>query len=366
MSMVISFAIIGKQEFYKNSKHIEKKGSYLRKVIFVILMLLSFVCSIIANRTIVKADEWNDSIAYYNKYGNSAVFRPTDKTSGNIYFCSAGNTSKSGTKYRTIGYKMSVKNEWGNTIQTIYFQLGGKYLTLQNQKSLSGKEYMLYSITLKNMKNRFNAQALDKLNSGKCTIVLDACMVVRKNGVNKGGMNDNGPTWGKVYDTYSGISKAAGWSDSALSALHSYYGKTVSGLFHTIEVKKSSGISSVSGGGTYCYGTKVTIEATCSTGYDFKNWNNDGAKASSSYTFYVNSGGTYTAYAKAGSISVTFWRNTSTADQEKTSKSYTYGGKNQAFPSVNWQRAGYHMIGWGNNASDSRAGYPFNCGVAGK
>lgn len=364
MSMVISFAIIGKQEFYKNSKHIEKKGSYLRKVIFVILMLLSFVCSIIANRTIVKADEWNDSIAYYNKYGNSAVFRPTDKTSGNIYFCSAGNTSKSGTKYRTIGYKMSVKNEWGNTIQTIYFQLGGKYLTLQNQKSSSGKEYMLYSITLKNMKNRFNAQALDALNSGKCTIVLDACMVVRKNGVNKGGMNDNGPTWGKVYDTYSGISKAAGWSDSALSALHSYYGKTVSGLFHTIEVKKSSGISSVSGGGTYCYGTKVTIEATCSTGYDFKNWNNDGAKASSSYTFYVNSGGTYTAYAKAGSISVTFWRNTSTADQEKTSKSYTYGGKNQAFPSVNWQRAGYHMIGWGNNASDSRAGYPFNCGVA--
>ena len=364
MSMVISFAIIGKQEFYKKFKSIEKKVSHLRKAIFVTVMLLSFVCSIITNRTIVKADEWNDSITYYNRYGNSAVFRPTDKTSGNIYFCSAGNTSKSGTKYRTIGYKMSVKNEWGNTIQIIYFQLGGKYLTLQNQKSSSGKEYMLYSITLKNMKNRFNTQALDKLNSGKCSIVLDACMVVRKNGVNKGGMNDNGPTWGKVYDTYAGISKAAGWSDSALSALHSYYGKTVSGLFHTIEVKKTTGISSVSGGGTYCYGTKVNIGAACSTGYDFNNWNNDGTKTSASYSFYVNSGGTYTAYAKVCGISVTFWRNTSATDQEKMSKSYTYGGKNQTFPSVDWKRCGYHMIGWGNNASDSAAGYPFTCGVA--
>ena len=65
---------------------------------------------------------------------------------------------------------------------------------------------------------------------------------------NKGGMNDNGPSWGKVYTTYAGISKAANWTDSALSALYSYYGKTVRGLFHTIDVRKSTGISSVSGG----------------------------------------------------------------------------------------------------------------------
>ena len=34
----------------------------------------------------------------------------------------------------------------------------------------------------------------------------------------------------------------------ALSALYSYYGKTVRGLFHTIDVRKSTGISCVSGG----------------------------------------------------------------------------------------------------------------------
>ena len=312
----------------------------------------------------VRADEWSEPVKFYNKYGNSAVFKPTSKFDGDIYFCSAGNTSTSGTKYRTIGYKMSVKDDRGNVIQTIYYQMSGRYMKLKCQVRSSGKEYMLYTIALNVMRQRMNSKSLEALNAGKCAIVLDACMVVRKNGVNKGGMNDNGPTWGKVYDTYVGISKAAGWSDSALSALHSYYGKTVSGLFHTIEVKKTTGISSVSGGGTYCYGTKVNIGAACSAGYDFKNWNNDGTKTSASYSFYVNSGGTYTAYAKACGISVTFWRNTSATDQEKMSKSYTYGSKNQTFPSVDWKRCGYHMIGWGNNASDSAAGYPFTCGVA--
>ena len=189
-------------------------------------------------------------------------------------------------------------------------------------------------------------------------------MVLRVNGKNKGGMNDNGPSWGKVYTTYAGISKAANWTDSALSALYSYYGKTVRGLFHTIDVRKSTGISSVSGGGTYCYGTYVTISASSSAGYDFTNWNNDSSMSSSSYGFYVNSGGTYTAYAKAGTIAVTFWRNTSASDSEKTSKSYTYGGINQAFPAVGWQMAGYHMSGWGNNSYDTIAGYPLLYGVA--
>ncbi len=367
MSMDISFVTIGKLARYKYNgcnKYFKTKKYNAKKLFLLLCLALYLLNFLILDKTTVRADVWNDPVDYYNKYGNSAAFEPIDKTNGNIHFCSAGNTSKSGTKYRTIGYKMSVKNEQGNTIQTIYFQLGGRYLKLQSQKQASGKEYMLYSITLTHMKKRFNSQSLDALKAGKCTIVLDACMVVRKNGVNKGGMNDNGPTWGKVYDTYAGISKAAGWSDSALSALHSYYGKTVSGLFHAIEVKKTTGISSVSGGGTYCYGTKVNISAACSTGYDFKNWNNDGTKTSASYSFYVNSGGTYTAYAKACGISVTFWRNTSATDQEKMSKSYTYGGKNQTFPSVDWKRCGYHMIGWGNNASDSVAGYPFTCGVA--
>ncbi len=59
------------------------------------------------------------------------------------------------------------------------------------------------------LKNRMNQESLNALSSGSCTIILDACMVLRVNGKNKGGMNDNGLSWGKVYTTYAGISKAA-------------------------------------------------------------------------------------------------------------------------------------------------------------
>lgn len=330
----------------------------LAGVFALMFMLINFA------RYDIFADEWSEPVKFYNTYGNSAVFKPTSKSDGEIYFCSAGNISTSGTKYKTIGYKLSVKNTSGNVIQTVYYQMPGKYMKLKYQAKSNGKEYLMYSISLNVMRKRLSTQTLNALSSGSCTIILDACMVLRVNGKNKGGMNDNGPSWGKVYTTYAGISKAANWTDSALTALYSYYGKTVRGLFHTIDVRKSTGISSVSGGGTYCYGTYVTISASSSTGYDFTNWNNDTSMNSSSYGFYVNSGGTYTAYAKAGTIDVTFWRNMSASDTEKTSKRYTYGGINRAFPAVSWQMAGYHMTGWGNNSYDTTAGYPLLCGVA--
>lgn len=335
---------------------------FLKKLIVGVLLIICIGLNFEKSNLI--ADEWSEPVKFYNSYGNSAVFKATNIYEGDIYFCSAGNTSTSGTKYRTIGYKMSVKNSSGNVIQTIYYQMGGSYMTLKCQAKSGGKEYMMYKIPLRYVRNRMNQESLNALSSGSCTIILDACMVLRVNGKNKGGMNDNGPSWGKVYTTYAGISKAAKWTDSALSALYSYYGKTVRGLFHTIDVRKSTGISSVSGGGTYCYGTYVTISASSSAGYDFTNWNNDSSMSLSSYGFYVNSGGTYTAYARAGTIAVTFWRNTSASDSEKTSKSYTYGGINQAFPAVGWQMAGYHMSGWGNNSYDTIAGYPLLCGVA--
>ena len=88
---------------------------------FVATVIITYMFSFDCN--IVKADEWDDAVKYYSNYGNAAVFKATDRTNGNIYFCSAENTSTSGTKYRTIGYKMTIKGIAGNEIQKIYFQL---------------------------------------------------------------------------------------------------------------------------------------------------------------------------------------------------------------------------------------------------
>ena len=73
----------------------------------LMFMLINYACDDIF------ADVWSEPVKFYNTYGNSAVFKPTSKSDGEIYFCSAGNISTSGTKYRTIGYKLSVKKyQW--------------------------------------------------------------------------------------------------------------------------------------------------------------------------------------------------------------------------------------------------------------
>lgn len=318
----------------------------------------------VANTDSVRADVWNNAQEFYNSYGNSAVFKAIDEKSGDIYFGTMGNRSSSGTKYRTIGYKLTIKGNAGNVLQSIYYELGGNNLRLHNTTNTSKYEYMMYKLSLDRIKSRLNVSASQALSEGKASIVLDACMVINKNGKNKGAMNDNGPTWGNVYDTYTGISGAAGWSRSALDSLHSYFGKTVSGLFKTITVKGSNGISSVSGSGTYCHGVKVKVSASLNTGYDFKNWDGNNGLTSNPYEFYASNDRIITAYAKAKTVSVKFYRNQTPSDGTSVSKTYTYDSQGQSFPITSWTKDGYHMIGWADNKNSTSVGYSVGAGVS--
>ena len=110
---------------------------FLKKLIVGVLLIICIGLNF--EKSNIIADEWSEPVKFYNSYGNSAVFKPTNIYEGDIYFCSAGNTSTSGTKYRTIGYKMSVKNSSGNVIQTIYYQMGGSYMTLKCQTTIQVK-----------------------------------------------------------------------------------------------------------------------------------------------------------------------------------------------------------------------------------
>ena len=87
MKMDISNVIIGKRVFFRKCVCI----------MFAAAVIITYMFSVDCN--IVKADEWDDAVKYYSNYGNAAVFKATNKMNGNIYFCSAGNTSTSGTKY---------------------------------------------------------------------------------------------------------------------------------------------------------------------------------------------------------------------------------------------------------------------------
>lgn len=79
---------------------------FLKKLIVGVLLIICIGLNF--EKSNIIADEWSEPVKFYNSYGNSAVFKATNIYEGDIYFCSAGNTSTSGTKYRTIGYKMSV------------------------------------------------------------------------------------------------------------------------------------------------------------------------------------------------------------------------------------------------------------------
>ena len=46
----------------------------------LMFMLINYACDDIF------ADVWSEPVKFYNTYGNSAVFKPTSKSDGEIYF----------------------------------------------------------------------------------------------------------------------------------------------------------------------------------------------------------------------------------------------------------------------------------------
>lgn len=98
---------------------------------------------------------------------------------------------------------------------------------------------------------------------------------------------------------------------------------------YTLTLNKGTGISSVSGSGSYAPGASVTISATPSTGYNFSSWTStDGVQISNdaSYTFTMPSADTtYTANATEKTYTVTYDKNGYTATNFPTTQTKTHG-----------------------------------------
>ena len=315
---------------------------------FNILILLGFVFSSMGlDKTVALAQKWTDAYAFYNEYGVNAVFEPTTDTNGIIYCATRGNKSNSSVKYKTIGWEMIIKNTEGTQLQKLYFQLGGDYLKRVNTKTVSGYTYMLFSVSLSNMKKRFNTKVTNALSTGSCTLTLNACMIVVTNGKEGGTMDDTGIKSGKVYTTYSGIVNAQDWSEAAKTALKTYFGKNVQGLFFNVKVVKSKGIRKVSGAGKFCYGLKNTITAEADTGYLFKCWKNEKKEEvkKKNYSFVVTKDVTWTAYAKAKELVVNYHKNLP-EDDEILMHTYYYAGGPYFMPNPTWTSGTRSLIGW--------------------
>ncbi|MBE5890245.1 MAG: hypothetical protein E7282_04665 [Lachnospiraceae bacterium] len=311
----------------------------------------------------MRADYTGQAHEFYEKYGSETVFFPTGKTDGKIYFASRGAAASSGTKYKTIGWKMVISNTSGTVMQNLYFKLGGSYLTLSNSSRKDGYVYNLYSVKLSTILSRLNQKALEQFQKGSAILRLNACMVVSRNGVLSGSMTDSGPSGGQVYTTYAGIVSAADWSSSSVETLKSYFGKEVTGLFFKVKVGKGKGIDEVSGAGTYVYGTKVTIKATCATGYVFSKWTGPSTQTKQSYSFYVNQNCSWIAYATPMKITVTYYRNHSNTDTTRKADTFVYAKTGQKLLAPSWTKTGYTLSGWALERDSNKANYSLNAEV---
>lgn len=310
------------------------------------LVFMLLITMFPGNLTKLYASEWNHAYTYYQTYGNSVVFCPKSKTDGNIYYATKAATATTKTRYRTIGWKLSVRDLDGKHLQTIYFKLGGFYMNRVHTVKKSGYEYDLYSMSLYNLKKRLNAKADDAVKGGKAKFVLDACMIVVKDGNAKGEMNDSGPVSGKVYTNYSGISGAESWSSSSYASFSNYFDKEIEGLFFLVDTIEGTGISSVRGGGYYCYGSYVTLEAKVKQGYEFEMWDGTYRNANIRYSFYVNEDAKCFAIARKKVLHILFYRNLSPTDTVGAEQRLYYGDGGVKLDRMSWSAEGKKLKGW--------------------
>ena len=307
------------------------------------------IAFIIGMKTDVKAGTWDNAADYYNTYGDRCIFSVVNGQP-RVYFGSAGTIAVAGhTRYRTIGWKVSLYQN-GNYQESVYCSLNGNYINKFPSSNSNGTEYNLYYINFDSLKSRFSNQAA--INSGAGTLYFDAVMsiVPAKSNTPNGTVDDWGNTTGEVYDTFAGISKARGWGHP--DDLRHYYNKSPEGLYRNVYVYKGTGISSVSGSGTYVYGAWATISATCSTGYDFNYWSNS-SSSSSSFGVKVTSDLSYTAYGKPQTHTVSYNANGGSGAPGNQTKTYGYV---LTLSSQKPTRTGYIFNYW--DGSDGGTYYP--------
>ena len=78
---------------------------------------------------------------------------------------------------------------------------------------------------------------------------------------------------------------------------------------YTVSVSAGTGIESVSGGGSYYYGARSTVDAAVKTGYTWKNWSGTYTSISKRYSFTVGGNVVLTANAEANTYYIVFYPN---------------------------------------------------------
>lgn len=111
---------------------------------------------------------------------------------------------------------------------------------------------------------------------------------------------------------------------------------------YALTLNKGTGISAVTGAGTYYYGQSVTIDATVSTGYTWSKWSDNNTNKNVTITMPANAL-TLTASATLITYSITYTLN---GGSVATANPTSYNVTTAAFTLNNPTRTGYTFAGW--------------------
>lgn len=324
----------------------KKKIKFISLFASFLLFLVIFVNS---NESVYARDEYHNAYDYYQTYGSDSCRFAVVDEEARIYFNAYGTKgSSSSVRYRTIGWKANLYLN-GAYQESVYFSLNGSFIRSVSNITSGNVEYNLYYIRLNDLIKRFNNQSA--ITSGKGEIKLDAIMsiVPAKSNTPTGSTDDYGNYTGEVYDTYSGIANARGWAHPG--DLQSRFNKVPTGMYRTVTVTGGTGIASTSGSGTYIYGTRATISATCSTGYDFNSWSN--GKTTTAFRVEVTDNLSFSCSGKLKKYTVSYDANGGTGAPGNQTKTY---GTNLTLSSQKPTKTGYLFDYW--NGSDGKTYAP--------
>lgn len=270
----------------------------IKKLILMLFLVVFAYVLIPQDDVMAYTDFTGNAKEFYELYGaDNMKFFPTATDNGKIYFCSRGKTSgtSTGTKFRTVGWQFCLTNTSTGEKGYLYYERDGELIEQEGESihSSDGYTYNLYWIELKKFKRRLSSSWLSAFTAGEVDLKVNACMTTVVNGVVKGSIDDDGNVTGTVYKTYHGIAGAADWTSGTKTSLKTYFNKTIDGLFHKVTIVRGTGISSTTGAGTYLYGTKIPLNATIASGYQWNTsrgskWTgNDGYSSTTQNPYYT-------------------------------------------------------------------------------
>ncbi len=326
----------------------EQMSQYIKIFLIVCIIFLLW------NKEVCMAAIEDDPIRFYNTYGENAVFTPISEENGAIYMASSAYcNSKARIRFRTIGWKISVRNSWGMEYQCANLKLGGNALTLWSEAYSNGYVYEVYKLNEQFLRNFLYPASVATIQEGRASIYFDAINTILVNGVPQGSMDDSGNLYGEVYTTYDGIAGATGWSANTREALKSYYNKQAQGLLCTVSVTPLEGIASIQGGGTFLYGTTVKLYATPKQGYQFSGWSGAASGSANPVQFIANKNSTVYASGKRNEVEICYHRNLTTEDTVTTIRKVSLDDSKSTFWFPSWEQVGHYANKWIDKKGES-------------